>query len=88
MTTSPAKGKQAVDATGAGQSYTVKAGDTLFTIAQQVYGDGNQWHAIYAANQSVIGPDPTQIKVAMVLTIPCAPSATTPPPPTPSMQRN
>lgn len=27
-------------------TYTVQRGDTLWSIAQQVYGDGNQWHKI------------------------------------------
>lgn len=53
-----------------GQSYTVQSGDTLFLIAQKVYGDGNFWQQIYTANRGIIGNDPTQIKVGMVLVIP------------------
>ena len=26
-----------------GSNYTVQPGDTLFSIAQQAYGDGNKW---------------------------------------------
>lgn len=51
-------------------TYTVKPGDTLFNIAQQEYGDGNQWQAIYAANQAEIGADPTQLTIGLVLWIP------------------
>lgn len=30
--------------------YLVQQGDTLFSIAQQAYGDGNQWRVIAKAN--------------------------------------
>ncbi|MGI8502556.1 MAG: LysM peptidoglycan-binding domain-containing protein [Hassallia sp.] len=52
------------------QTYTVQSGDTLFLIAQKVYQDGNLWHLIYEANRGIIGNDPSQIKVGMVLVIP------------------
>jgi len=54
------------------QTYTVQAGDTLSSIAQKFYGDGNKqsWRKIYDANKAVIGPDPNQLKVGMILTIP------------------
>ncbi len=32
------------------QTYTVKSGDSLWTIAQEVYGDGNSWRSIATAN--------------------------------------
>src|SRR5256885_10824807 len=41
-----------------GSNYTVQHGDTLSAIAQQAYGDGNQWPKIYNANLKVIGADP------------------------------
>lgn len=55
-----------------GQTYTVQAGDSLSAIAQRFYGDDSEaaWRKIYAANQAVIGSDPTQLKVGMVLVIP------------------
>ncbi|NEU73393.1 LysM peptidoglycan-binding domain-containing protein [Hassallia byssoidea VB512170] len=53
-----------------GQTYTVQSGDTLFLIAQKVYGDGNRWREIYEANRNVIGGNPEQIQVGMVLVIP------------------
>lgn len=31
-------------------SYQVQEGDTLFAIAEKVYGDGSQWHQIASAN--------------------------------------
>ncbi len=54
------------------QTYTVQAGDFLSAIAQKFYGDGSEvaWRKIYEANQDTIGPDPTQLKLGMVLVIP------------------
>ncbi|HET9919996.1 MAG TPA: LysM peptidoglycan-binding domain-containing protein [Ktedonobacteraceae bacterium] len=53
-----------------GSSYTVQSGDTLSSIAQQAYGDANQWQRIYNANQQVIGNNPNLLQVGEVLFIP------------------
>jgi len=53
-----------------GSTYTVKAGDTLWLIAQKQYGDGSRWPQIYEANKSVIGSNPNLIHPGMVLVIP------------------
>src|SRR5947209_16686076 len=53
-----------------GSNYTVQPGDTLSGIAQQAYGDGNQWPKIYNANTQVIGNDPNLIRPGEVLYIP------------------
>lgn len=37
------------------QSWTVRPGDTLWDIAEHVYGDGHLWTRIAAANASVVG---------------------------------
>lgn len=43
---------------GAGQSYTVKSGDSLSKIAKHFYGDASKWHKIYDANRDKINnPD-------------------------------
>lgn len=34
--------------------YTIKSGDTLWTIAEKVYGSGAKWHTIYKANKDII----------------------------------
>lgn len=47
--------------------YTVKAGDTLFLIAQQYYDDGYQYPKIVEANKLA---DENQIEVGQVLEIP------------------
>ena len=53
-----------------GSNYSVQQGDTLSGIAQQAYGDGNQWQVIYNANTQVIGNDPNLIRPGEVLYIP------------------
>jgi LysM repeat protein len=45
----------------AGSSYIVQQGDTLNSVAQQAYGDGNLWQEIYNANIQVIGNNPDVI---------------------------
>ena len=50
-----------------GSDYTVQQGDTLFSIAQQAYGDGNQWPVIAKANNIA---NPNLIYPGQVLYIP------------------
>lgn len=52
--------------------YTVRAGETLSSIAKEVYGEDSAftYKDIYEANKELIGPDPDLIKVGMVLEIP------------------
>ena len=49
------------------QTYTVQSGDTLFKIAEQFYGDGNQWQKIAQANGNLA---PESLKVGQKLQIP------------------
>ncbi len=53
-----------------GSNYTVQQGDTLSAIAQQAYGDSNQWQLIYNANLKVIGADPNLLRPGEELFIP------------------
>jgi nucleoid-associated protein YgaU len=53
-------------ATGGG-SYTVKKGDTLFSIAKQSYGSGKDWQRIVAANP---GLSPGTLKAGKTIVIP------------------
>ena len=48
-------------------SYTVKKGDTLFSIAKNAYGNGNQWQRIAQANP---GLSPTTLKAGKTIVIP------------------
>jgi len=52
------------------EQYTVEAGDTLRSIAQQVYGDPAQWPRIYDANRETIGPDPDTLSAGTRLRVP------------------
>ena len=57
-------------AVASAESYVVKPGDTLRSIAQDRYGDAAQWPRIYDANRDVIGPDPDALIAGTTLTIP------------------
>jgi nucleoid-associated protein YgaU len=57
-------------ATTSSDEYTVEAGDTLRSIAQQVYGDPAQWPRIYDANRETIGPDPDTLSAGTRLRLP------------------
>ncbi len=54
---------------GMGQ-YTVKPGDSLWSIAQQAYGNPARWGEIYNANAGMIGPNPSLIFSGTVLKLP------------------
>jgi 5'-nucleotidase / UDP-sugar diphosphatase len=60
----------ATPTSGPEQIYEVKAGDTLLSIAQEVYGDQTLWRRIYDANRDTIGPNPDQLKIEQKLKIP------------------
>jgi|GEM_PF-3521208 len=49
--------------------YRVKAGDTLYSIARQVYGNGKYWKVIYDANKDLIR-DPVKLKLQWELELP------------------
>jgi Dyp-type peroxidase family len=61
-----------------GDIYVVKQGDSLTSIAQRAYGNGNLWPLIYNANKQVIGNNPNLIQPGQVLHIPLAPPADLP----------
>lgn len=58
-----------------GSTYTIKAGDSLFSIAAKKLGDGNLWPSIYAASTLRSG-DPDLIYPGEVVTIPGIASVT------------
>lgn len=53
-----------------GSNYAVQEGDTLSSIAQQAYGNANEWQKIYDANAQVIGNDPNLLRIGEILHIP------------------
>lgn len=52
-----------------GATYTVMAGDTLMSIAAQLYGDESLWQRIHQANRAAV-PDPDDLRVGQSLVIP------------------
>jgi nucleoid-associated protein YgaU len=71
ITVKPGQGGPApgTGAAAPGQSYTVKAGDTLSKIAKDHYGDASAYMKIFDANKDKL-KDPDEIKVGQVLQIP------------------
>ncbi len=53
--------------------YTTKDGDTLFSIAQDKYGNQDKWTLIYYSNQEVLRGSVLQVSEGMQLFIPCPP---------------
>lgn len=49
------------------RTYTIRKGDTLWSIAQREYGDGQKWRDISAANPSV---DPKKLAIGQQITLP------------------
>lgn len=56
-------------------TYTVKANDTLWSVAKSLYGDGSLYSAIAAVNTETID-DPNAIKAGQILKIPSKSQAT------------
>ena len=54
---------------GAGQTYTVQAGDSLSKIAKKLLGDANAYNKIFEANRDQLS-DPDKIRPGQVLKIP------------------
>lgn len=65
----PAAGGEGSRNRSAGQTYTVKSGDTLSKIAQQFYGNASQYNKIFEANRDKLS-DPDKIQVGQELVIP------------------
>ena len=53
-----------------GTTYTVKKGDTLWTLAKKFYGSGADYTKIYEANKDTIGKNPNLIYPGQTFTIP------------------
>lgn len=66
----PAAKKRPSTKPPAPKTHTVVKGDSLWKIAERVYGDGSKWETIYKANKSVVGKNPNFIKPGQKLVIP------------------
>jgi LysM repeat protein len=64
-----AGGTPAAAVAAGGQTYTVKAGDSLSKISQQYYGNAHDYMRIFNANRDKLS-DPNKIQPGMELTIP------------------
>lgn len=51
----------------AGGTYTIQRGDTLFSIARRVYGNGSRWRDIVAANPGLV---PEKLRVGQTIVLP------------------
>jgi LysM repeat protein len=60
-------------------TYTVKAGDTLMSIARELFGDANRWRDIFEHNSDQIS-DPKRIYPGLVLKVSAAARPTAPAP--------
>ena len=63
----PAPAVATANTQAAGSAYTVKKGDTLYSIAKSRYGNGNQYNKIVGANP---GLEPSKLKVGQTITLP------------------
>lgn len=64
----------------AGRMHAVRGGDTLEGIARR-YRVAGGWRALYEANRTVIGPDPSALRPGLLLTLPPPPAPPTAPEP-------
>ncbi|MFD7325157.1 transglycosylase family protein [Streptomyces sp. NPDC059875] len=51
-----------------GRAHVVQPGDTLSSVARR-FGIAGGWQALYAANRSLVGPDPNRLLVGTMLRI-------------------
>jgi nucleoid-associated protein YgaU len=68
-TTTGPEGKPSSAPSAGSQTYTMKAGDTLYSLARRFYSDGKLWTKIFEANKDKIR-DVSDIPIGTVLVIP------------------
>ncbi|MBX3395785.1 MAG: LysM peptidoglycan-binding domain-containing protein [Phycisphaerae bacterium] len=52
------------------RTYTVREGDTLYGIAEQVLGKGARWKELLEKNRATLKNDPKRLKPGMILNVP------------------
>lgn len=58
------------------QSYTIRPGDTLSSIAQQLYGDATEWRLLFEANRDRLA-SPESLQVGVAIRVPPRPPRVT-----------
>ena len=68
--TEPAKSTDKADAKENGRVYTVKAGDSFYSIAKSQLGNASRWKELLALNHAVVNGDPTSLRPGQRLVLP------------------
>lgn len=61
--------RRGTSSAGTAKQYTVREGDTLYSIARRIYNDASRWIDIYRANRSVLA-NPDALKTGLTLRLP------------------
>ena len=56
-------------------AHRVQDGETIFTIAEETYGDPEKWTLIYYANETALKATVFQVKAGDMLLLPCEPGS-------------
>ena len=59
------------------RQYRVRSGDSLSVISLKLYGNANRVEKLYQLNRDAIGPNPSALKLGMILQLPEPPTRTT-----------
>lgn len=62
--------KPAADKASGRRTYTVKEGDSFYSIAKSQLGGGGRWKQLYAMNKQAVDGDPRNLRPGQVLTLP------------------
>jgi len=65
MVSAPARPRRSSSASGT--RYKIRKGESLWSIAQSKYGNGNKWKAIAAANPQI---NPDRVQAGQTITLP------------------
>lgn len=52
------------------RTYDVRKGDSFYTIAKHLYGDGRRWNAIYELNRALVKDNPKRLREGMTIKLP------------------
>lgn len=65
-------------AAGCNENRVVEVGDTVFSLAQETYGDHEKWTLIYYANEAALKASTFKLSPGMEVFVPCAPGQEAP----------